>query len=157
MIGIINALKHSKPFLHKIYKAKNGNLEQRSSDVEHFDVTGQIPRSIVFDKTGNIYSILERIGQGAFGVVKLAFNVTTAQLAAVKIQKISSDQRSAQDQLQIEEDLTKNLGRFYGSLYRTNPKGVKKHYLFMEYLRSDQNIFTKIKEASFEDKIKIAL
>ncbi|MGE4348663.1 MAG: protein kinase [Candidatus Berkiella sp.] len=49
-------------------------------------------------------------------------------------------ENTVQEQLMLEEQVNKALGRFHGSLYRTNAQAMRKRYLFIDYVDA-QNLY----------------
>lgn len=149
------ALKQTTPTLLKINKYNPNRVAIQNTTTEYFDTTHTFKNSILITPENNYFSLVKKIGSGAFGLVKIALNLHTNLKSAVKIQLIESDShlknsfsllaQSAPIQLDNEENLTKALGRFHGSLYRTNSKGIKKKYLFMDYFKAN-NLHERVKE-----------
>ncbi|KAK1832779.1 Serine/threonine-protein kinase ssp1 [Podospora conica] len=72
-----DAAAHSYPTLHALQQSHKPPVETHKANVEHDCLTG---RKII-----NNYEIIEELGRGVHGKVKLARNQTTQELVAIKI------------------------------------------------------------------------
>lgn len=181
MLDAIEKLKKQTPSLSKIHKSKKRTEQPHNTETDHFDMTGDVTTSVLIPSEDTFFSLLEKIGSGAFGVIRRSLDLRSKKLVAVKINNINkailfqdqlnkgklevkdkdgeneSTAKFVQSQLDIEENLTKALNRFYGSMYRVNSKGIKKKYLFSEYFEG-KNLYERTKQGhTQQEKVKLSL
>ncbi|MCS5707809.1 protein kinase [Candidatus Berkiella cookevillensis] len=64
---------------------------------------------------------------------------------------------AVQEQLMLEEQVNKALGRFHGSLYRKNAQGMRKRYLFIDYVDA-QNLYEQNHMlSSYQESLEVGL
>ncbi len=174
MLSSILKIKDQNPTVTKIYKTKARTEKVKNSDSNFFAESRDVLQSVLLPTENTFFSILERIGSGAFGVVKRALNLQSNKEVVAKIHDIDKayevqrklTKREVVDasvvnfvdsQLETEENLTKALNRFYGSMFRVNSKGIRKKYVFMEYFKGE-NLAGRLKvDLSVHEKIKLVM
>lgn len=174
MLSSIQEIKGQNPTVTKIYKRKARTQKVKNTDSDFYAEQIDVIQSVLLPTENSFFSILERIGSGAFGVVKRALNLQSNKEVVAKIHNINKayevqrklTKREVVDasvvnfvdsQLETEENLTKALNRFYGSMFRVNSKGIRKKYLFMEYFKG-QNLAERLKgDLPVLEKIKLAM
>lgn len=174
MLSSIQEIKGQNPTVTKIYKKKARTEKVKNTDSDFYAEQVDVQQSVLLPTENSFFSILERIGSGAFGVVKRALNLQSNKEVVAKIHDIDKayevqrklTKRDVIDdsvvmfvdsQLETEENLTKALNRFYGSMYRVNRKGVRKKYVFMEYFKGE-NLAERLKgDLSVLEKLKLVI
>lgn len=157
-------LKEQYPPLQKIRRYRD-LIEFFKNDVEIDAEDKDITSSCLFDAM-NGYELKEKIGQGAFGIIKKARKIDTDEFVAIKIQEVDEliayhqeelkDKQAAEDyvekQITLEDKLLKMTGQYISSVRRIKHPDIQKHYSIMPLFNGDKikNKFITLAQA---DKI----